>query len=169
MVRITTPPLPKRWDVVRCYCEYPHDKHRDSTHPALVLTIIPAQEMGNKTPLVVVAVGTGTFDPKTGLRRKIALGEIPLNLELCQSAGLSKETKFCFDENGIFVFPWDNEFFRWDPETPHDQGEPLFGSLDTKCKGFERFSTTFAASPEYRLLEDVIRRLVQRLVLNDQK
>lgn len=161
MARILTPPIPKQWDVVRCFMEYPHDTHNSATHPALVLHVVESHKVGNACPIVVVAGGTGTHSPESGKRRKVHRGEIPLSLELCKSAGLSKETKFCFSEEGVIALYWDDEFFRWDPSNPNLQGEPLFGALDTRSGEFERFRVLFTNGPEYKNLSKVVAQALQ--------
>ena len=166
MARILLPPLPSEWDVVRCYLEYPHDQRSDRTHPALVLKVVPPGSIGNVNAIVVVAGGTGTYESLNHRRRKIQRGEIPFNLELCKSAGLIKETKFCFSEEGVFAFPWDSEFFRWDAANPTLLGEPIFGRLNIKGTAFERFRDLFLASPELKALPSVINNAVRLSVIS---
>lgn len=164
---ITIPPQPNRFDIVRCYLNYPHDKHPAATHPALVLQVFsPGKIEGLPVPIVVVAGGTGVFESATGggkVRKKIFNGEIPLKEDLCLSAGLKKETKFCFAREGVIAFPWDNDFFRWDPNTPHAHGEPLYGALDRKHRSFRDFKLIFDDSPEGRVIDDTINHAIRCL------
>lgn len=161
-------PLPKTWDVVRCFLDYPNDKSDDATHPALVLAAHEADKFKKGSPpLVVVAGGTGVFDlschpPK---RRRIRNGEIPLKLGLCLGAGLSKETKFCFAEEGIVALPWEIDFFRCDPRLPHANGEPIFGSLNQMHRDFASFRTILLPSPEYRNLKASMDAAVRAVLL----
>ena len=156
MVTILNPPLPKQWDVVRCFMKYSHDAHPDNTHPAVVLNITRPEESGSRLALITVAGGTSSHDSFSGTRKKVYSGEFELLPDLCKGAGLPNQTKFDFSSAGIRTHPWDSNFFRWDPNNPNKHGEPLFGSLDTASQSFERFSTVFKASPEFRCLSDVI-------------
>lgn len=159
--------LPKRWDVVRCFLDYPHDNCATDTHPGLVLASFRSGTLkAGSLPIVVVAGGTGVFDmsrhpPK---RRKTHNGEIPLKEALCLAAGLTKETKFCFAAEGIRALPWDTDFFRCDPRDPHAHGEPLFGSLDQKHRDFKSFETILLASPEYKKLDALINYAVREVI-----
>ncbi|HDS1832059.1 TPA: hypothetical protein QEM92_002707 [Stenotrophomonas maltophilia] len=132
--------LPGKGSVVRCRLPYPHLNHPANTHPALVLNSIEAGRVPSlKTAVLIVAGGTSVFD-SNNVRKKLHRGEVAMSIELSLSAGLSKETKFCFAPEAIFAFPFDDSFFPYDASKVMS-GYPIFGKLNTSSSHYQRFET----------------------------